>query len=76
MASIVGVLLLRMRKDMYIYSESNVVCTMPKGEFEYICLNESYGGDLACIIKEICVARRKDMATIIWNDKPYWKCLM
>lgn len=32
---------------MYIYSESNVVCTMPKGEFEYVCLNESYGGDLA-----------------------------
>lgn len=44
---LVDVLQMAMRKDMYIYSESNVVCTMPKGEFEYVCLNESYGGDLA-----------------------------
>ncbi|MEY8394242.1 glycosyltransferase [Lachnospiraceae bacterium 45-P1] len=36
-----------MRKDMYTYFESNVVCAMPKREFEYVCLNESYGGNLA-----------------------------
>ena len=36
-----------MRKDMYAYSESDVVCAMPEGKFEYVCLNESYGGNLA-----------------------------
>ncbi len=36
-----------MRKDLYVYAESDVVCAMPKGHFEYICLNESYGGNLA-----------------------------
>lgn len=36
------------RRDMYVYSEANnVVCDMPEGYFEYICLNESYGGNLA-----------------------------
>lgn len=43
----VDALQMAMRKDMYVYSESNVVCTMPNGEFEYVCLNESYGGNLA-----------------------------
>ena len=32
---------------MYVYSESNAVCTMPEGKFEYACLKESYGGNLA-----------------------------
>lgn len=43
----VDALLMAMRKDMYSYSESNVVCTIPEGHFEYVCLNESYGGGLA-----------------------------
>ena len=44
---LVDALLMAMRKDMYVYSESNVVCAMPEGHFEYVCLNESYGGNLA-----------------------------
>ncbi len=44
---LVDALQMAMRKDMYVYSESNDICTMPKGEFEYVCLNESYGGHLA-----------------------------
>ena len=44
---LVDALQMAMRKDMYVYSESNAVCTMPEGKFEYVCLKESYGGNLA-----------------------------
>ena len=44
---LVDALLMAMRKDMHTYSESNVICAMPKGKFEYVCLKESYGGNLA-----------------------------
>ncbi len=44
---LVDALQMARRKDMYVYSESNVVCAMPEGKFEYVCLNESYGGNLA-----------------------------
>ncbi len=45
---LVDALQMAMRKDMYVYSETNdVVCVMPEGKFEYVCLNESYGGNLA-----------------------------
>lgn len=36
-----------MRKDMYVYSESNETYEMQKGNFEYVCLNESYENGLA-----------------------------
>lgn len=36
-----------MRKDIYIYSESNETYEMQKGTFEYICLKESYENGLA-----------------------------
>ena len=36
-----------MRKDMYIYTESNETYTIPDCEFEYVCLNESYENNLA-----------------------------
>ena len=45
---LVDALQMAMRKDMYVYSETNdAVCVMPEGKFEYVCLNESYGGNLA-----------------------------
>ncbi len=45
--SLVDALQMTMRKDMYVYSESNMACAMPEGKFEYVCLKESYGGNLA-----------------------------
>ena len=36
-----------MREDMYVYAESNDTFYMPESVFEYVCLNESYGGNLA-----------------------------
>lgn len=36
-----------MRKELYVYSESDVVCAVPEGRFEYVCLKESHGGNLA-----------------------------
>ncbi len=36
-----------MRKDMYVYSESNEVYMLPDCAFEYVCVNESYGDNLA-----------------------------
>ncbi len=44
---LIDVLHMSMRRDMFVYSESNAVCAMPKGTFEYVCLNESYGDNLA-----------------------------
>lgn len=44
---LVDALQMIMRKDMYAYSESDVVCTLPEGKFEYVCLKASYGGNLA-----------------------------
>ena len=35
------------RKDMYTYAESNETYSMPDCAFEYVCLNESYEGNLA-----------------------------
>ena len=36
-----------MRKDMHTYSESNITYSIPECKFEYVCLNESYGNNLA-----------------------------
>lgn len=36
-----------MRKDLYVYSESNAACAMPKGVFEFVCLREAWQGKLA-----------------------------
>lgn len=44
---LVDTLQMLMRKDMYIYSESNETYEMQKGIFEYVCLKESYENDLA-----------------------------
>ncbi len=45
---LVDALQMAMRKDMYVYSEANdVACVMDEGCFEYVCLKESYGGNLA-----------------------------
>ncbi len=44
---LVDALQMAMRKDMYVYSESDVAYAMPDGKFEYVCLKESYGGSLA-----------------------------
>lgn len=44
---LVDVLQMSMRRDMYVYSESNETCVMSGGAFEYVCLNESYGDNLA-----------------------------
>lgn len=44
---LVDTIQISMRRDMYVYSESDMACAMPKGRFEYVCLSESYGGHLA-----------------------------
>lgn len=44
---LVDTLQVLMRKDMYIYSESNETYTLPRCSFEYICVNESYKNNLA-----------------------------
>lgn len=36
-----------MRSDMRIYSESNITYRVPDCTFEYICVNEAYGNNLA-----------------------------
>ena len=36
-----------MRKDMHVYSESNEAYVLPDCAFEYVCVNESFGGNLA-----------------------------
>ena len=36
-----------MRKDMHVYSESNEVYALPDCAFEYVCVNESFGDNLA-----------------------------
>ena len=36
-----------MRKDMRVYSESNEVYALPDCAFEYVCVNESFGDNLA-----------------------------
>ncbi len=44
---LVEALQISMRKDMYVYSESNETFEMPDCVFEYVCLNESYENNLA-----------------------------
>ena len=36
-----------MRKDMYVYSETKEIYTASDCTFEYVCLNQSYGDNLA-----------------------------
>lgn len=44
---LVDALHMSMRKDMYVYSESNDASVLPDSIFEYVCLNEAYGDKLA-----------------------------
>lgn len=44
---LVDTIQMSVRKDMYIYSESNETYTLPKCTFKYICVNESYKNNLA-----------------------------
>ncbi|MCM1232517.1 MAG: glycosyltransferase [Butyrivibrio sp.] len=36
-----------LRRDMYTYSETNDTCAVSDCSFEYVCVNESYGDNLA-----------------------------
>ena len=44
---LVDVIQMSMRKDVHVYSESNEVYVLPDCAFEYVCVNESFGDNLA-----------------------------
>ena len=44
---LIDVIQMCMRRDMHIYSESNKVYAWPDCAFEYVCVNESFGDNLA-----------------------------